>query len=64
MREDERLERAAAVEDVRQDSRAAGITTLPGWTRVEENPVTGVCSKQDRVALTDVEHMQLDLTVW
>src|SRR5438552_13019160 len=51
MRQDERLERAAAVEDIRQDSCATGVTTLPGRTRVEENPVTGVCPKQDRVAL-------------
>src|SRR5438093_13610616 len=64
MRKDERVERAPAVKDVRQHSRATGVTTLPGRTRIEENPVTSVCSKQDRVALTDVEHMKLDLTAW
>jgi hypothetical protein len=59
MRKHERIERAAAPEEVRKHGRATCIAAAPCGTSVEQNPVAAICSKEDRVALADVENVEL-----
>ena len=60
MRKHERIERAAAPEEIRKHRRATRIAAAPRGTRIEQKPVSGIRSKEDRVALSDVENMELD----
>src|SRR4029077_20935362 len=50
MRKHERVERAAAPQKVRKPRRATRIAAAPCGTRIEQNPVSAIRSKEDRVA--------------
>src|SRR6266404_4907523 len=60
MRQHECFQRATSSKNVRKHSRAPGIATAPGGTRIQQNPVSAVRSNQDRVALAHVQEMDLD----
>ena len=60
MRQDERFECPTSAHDVRDDGGATCITGFPYAPGVEENPATLVSSKQDRVALSDIENVKFD----
>lgn len=60
VRKDERLELAPAVLDVWSDDIPPRIARTPRGSRVKENPASPIASKQNRVALPNVEHVQLD----
>ena len=50
---------AAAMAEVRYHSRATGVPAPPRAAGVEQNPMTIRGAQRDRVALTDVDHVQL-----
>ena len=61
VREDERLERAAASEHVGQNGAAAGVATAPRRPGIEQHPAAGVGAQQDRITLPHVQDVQLDV---
>ena len=63
MRQHEQVERPAATADVRHDGRRARVAAAPRTAGVEQNPMAVRRAQRDRVALPDVDHVQLDLAV-
>src|SRR5712671_3150273 len=59
VRQHESVERAAAPQEVRKHRRATRIAAAPCGTRIEQHPVPAIRSKEDRVALSNVENMEL-----
>ena len=63
MRQHEQIERTAAAADVRHHGRSSRVAAAPRASRVDENPVAVRRAQRDRVALPDVDHVQLELAV-
>src|SRR4051812_10580227 len=63
MREHERRKRSAATPYVRENHAASRVAPVPGWTRIEENPVIARSSEKYCVALADIQHVQLHAVV-
>src|ERR1700680_1488021 len=59
VRQHERVDRSATPEEVRKNGRATSIAATPCGTRIEQKPLSAIRAKQNRVALSDVENMEL-----
>src|SRR4051812_13441181 len=59
MGEYKRIERSTAPQDIGQHHTAPRITSVPGGSRIEENPPARVGPQENCVALANVQHVQL-----